>query len=59
VTGTMRGPMPGPEGEMPPTGKAFAVDMGIFWSLGPDALITEERAYFDATGLMAQLGLMA
>ncbi len=59
VTGTMQGPMPGPEGEMPPTGKAVATDMGIFWTLGPDGLITEERAYFDATGIMAQLGLMA
>jgi steroid delta-isomerase-like uncharacterized protein len=57
ATGTMLGPMPGPEGEIPPTGKGFAVDMGIFWTLGPDDLIAEERAYFDASGMMAQLGL--
>ncbi len=57
ATGTMLGPMPGPEGEIPPTGKGFATAMGIFWTLGPDDLIAEERAYFDATGLMAQLGL--
>lgn len=57
TTGTMLGPMPGPGGEIAPTGKGFATDMGIFWTLGPDGLITEERAYFDASGLMAQLGL--
>jgi steroid delta-isomerase-like uncharacterized protein len=57
TTGTMLGPMPGPDGEIPPTGKSFATDMGIFWTLGPDDLIAEERAYFDASGLMAQLGL--
>ena len=50
--------LPGPDGEIPPTGKAFAVDMGIFWTFGADGLITEERAYFDGTGMMAQLGLV-
>jgi len=57
ATGTMLGPMPGPGGEIPPTGKAFATDMGIFWTLGADGLIAEERAYFDASGMVAQLGL--
>jgi steroid delta-isomerase-like uncharacterized protein len=57
ATGTMLGPMPGPGGEIPATGKGFTTDMGIFWTLGPDDLITEERAYFDASGMMAQLGL--
>ena len=56
--GTMTGPMPGPDSEIPPSGKSFAVNMGIFWTLGPDDLITEERAYFDSTGMLAQLGLM-
>lgn len=58
ATGTMTGPLPGPDGEIPATGKAFAVDMGIFWTFGADGLITEERAYFDGTGMMAQLGLV-
>lgn len=58
ATGTMTGPLPGADGEIPATGKAFAVDMGIFWTLGADGLIAEERAYFDGTGMMAQLGLM-
>ena len=57
--GTMAGPMPGPEGDIPATGKHFEVDMGIFWTLDDEGLIAEERAYFDATGMQAQLGLMA
>ena len=55
AAGTMIGPMPGPDGDIPATGKPFAVDMGIFWTLGPDDLITEEHAHFDATGMLAQL----
>jgi steroid delta-isomerase-like uncharacterized protein len=58
ATGAMTGPMPGPDGEIPATGKTFAVDMGIFWTLGTDDLIVAERAYFDSTGMLAQLGLM-
>ena len=57
ATGTMIGPMPGPDGEIPPSGKGFAMDMGIFWTLGPNGLVAEERTYFDASGLLAQLGL--
>lgn len=57
VTGTMTGPMPGPDGEIPATGRSFAVDMGVFWTLGADHLIEQEHAYFDATGMLAQLGL--
>jgi steroid delta-isomerase-like uncharacterized protein len=58
ATGTMTGPMPGPDGEIPATGKTFAVDMGIFWTLGTGNLIVAERAYYDWTGMLAQLGLM-
>lgn len=58
ATGTMTGPMPGPEGDIPATGKPFAVDMAIFWTLDSDGLITEEHAYMDSTGMMAQLDLM-
>lgn len=58
ATGTMTGPMPGPDGEIPATGKTFAVNMGIFWTLDTSDLIVEERAYFDSTGMLAQLGLL-
>lgn len=57
VAGTMTGSMPGPDGDIPATGRPFAVDMGVFWTLGPDGLIAEEHAYFDGTGMMTQLGL--
>lgn len=59
AAGTMTGPMPGPDAEIPATGRPFAVDMGIFWTLGPDDLITEEHAHFDATGMLTQLGLIS
>lgn len=58
ATGTMTGSMPGPDGDIPATGRSFAVDMGIFWTLGPDDLITEEHAHFDATGMLTKLGLL-
>ena len=58
AAGTMTGPMSGPDGNIPATGRHFAADMGIFWTLGPDNLITEEHAYLDATGMMTQLGLI-
>ena len=34
------------------------MDMAIFWTLGSDDLVVEQRAYFDATGMMAQVGLV-
>ena len=49
---------PVPDGDIPATGKPFAVDMGIFWTLDPDDLIAGERAHLDATGMLAQLGLI-
>ena len=58
AAGTMTGPMPGPEGEIPATGKTFAVNMAVFWTLGAGDVIVEERAYFDSTGMLAQLGLL-
>lgn len=58
AAGTMTGPLPAPGGEIPATGRTFAVDMAIFWTLGTDDLVVEERAYFDATGMMAQVGLV-
>jgi len=58
AAGTMTGSMPGPDGDIAATGRPFAVDMGIFWTLGPDDLITEEHAHFDATGMLTQLGLI-
>lgn len=57
VTGVNDGPLATPAGELPPTGRAISVEMALFETLDADGLIAEERAYFDATGFAAQLGL--
>jgi len=44
-------------GELPATGRAISYEAGVFWLIGPDGLMTEERSYFDATGVAAQLGI--
>ena len=57
VEGTNAGPLPMPAGDVPPTGRTIAYEAAVLWTLGPDGLIAEERSYFDATGVAAQLGL--
>ena len=57
VEGTNDGPLAMPTGDVPPTGKAIAYDASVLWTLDSDGLIAEERSYFDATGVAAQLGL--
>lgn len=51
------GPLEMPNGELPATGRAISFETAVFWLIGPDGLITEERSYFDATGVAAQLGI--
>lgn len=51
-TGTMTGPMKGPDGtEIPPTGKSFEVDFCTVarWK---DGEIVEENLFYDLVGLM-------
>ena len=57
VSGVNDGLLEMPGGELPATGRAISFESGIFWLIGPDGLITEERSYFDATGVAAQLGI--
>ena len=57
VEGTNDGPLAMPAGDVPPTGKAIACDAAVLWTMDSDGLIAEERSYFDATGVAAQLGL--
>jgi steroid delta-isomerase-like uncharacterized protein len=57
VEGTNDGPLAMPGGEMPATGRQMSYEAAVFWTLGSDGLITEERSYFDATGVAAQLGM--
>jgi hypothetical protein len=56
-TGTMTGPMAGPDGtEIPPTGKSFEVDFYTVaqWNNGQ---IVEENLMYDLVTFMKQLGL--
>ena len=56
-TGTMRGPMQGPDGkEIPPTGKSFEVDFCTVarWDNGQ---IVEENLFYDLVTFMRQIGL--
>ena len=56
-TGTMTGPMKGPDGkEIPPTGKSFAVDFCTVarWDKGQ---IVEENLFYDLVTFMRQIGI--
>jgi ketosteroid isomerase-like protein len=56
-TGTMKGPMKGPDGtEIPPTGKSFDVDFCTIarWD---DGQIVEENLFYDLVTFMKQIGL--
>jgi predicted ester cyclase len=56
-TGTMKGPMPGPDGkEIPPTGKSFEVDFCTVARWDNDQII-EENLFYDLVGMMKQIGL--
>lgn len=57
VEGTNDGPLAMPAGDVPPTGKTMTFEAATLWTIGSDGLIAEERSYFDATGVAAQLGL--
>ena len=56
-TGTMKGPMKGPDGkEIPPTGKSFEID---FYTVAKwhDGQIVEENLMYDLVTFMKQIGL--
>lgn len=57
VEATNQGPLAMPGGEVPPTGKAIAYESAVLWTIDSEGLVAEERSYFDATGVAAQLGL--
>lgn len=57
VSAVNDGPLEMPGGEVPATGRTISFETGTFWLVGPDGLITEERSYFDATGVATQLGM--
>lgn len=57
VEGTNEGTLAMPGGDLPATGQKMSYEAAVLWTLGADGLIAEERSYFDATGVAAQLGI--
>ena len=55
-TGTHTGPLPTPQGEIPPTGRSVSVDYADVFVLKGDRF-GEHRVYFDTSAFMSQLGL--
>jgi predicted ester cyclase len=55
--GTQTGPMSGPQGEIPPTGKSVHI-LGSAWITHSAGKITSFRGYYDTMAMMVQLGLM-
>jgi len=57
-TGTMTGPMKGPDGkEIPPTGKSFDVDFCTVAKWDEAGQIVEENLFYDLVTFMKQIGL--
>jgi hypothetical protein len=57
-TGTMKGPMKAADrNEIPPTNTSFEVDFCTV-ATWKDGEITEEKLFYDAVGLMRQIGVM-
>ena len=57
VTGTHTGPLPGPEGEIPPTNKRVTVASATVYHV-EEGQVAEIHEYFDQLSFMAQFGLM-
>jgi hypothetical protein len=57
-TGTMTGPMKGPDGkEIPPTGKSFDVNFCTVARWDENGQIVEENLFYDLVTFMRQIGL--
>jgi ketosteroid isomerase-like protein len=57
-TGTMTGPMTGPDGrQIPPTGKSFEVDFCTVARWDEKGQIVEENLFYDLVSFMKQIGL--
>ena len=57
-TGTMTGPMKGPDGkEIPPTGKSFDVDFCTVAHWDDSGQIIEENLFYDLVTFMRQIGV--
>lgn len=58
MSGTHNGPMEGPTGTVPPTGKKMSLPGAMAGRVNAQGEVVEERRYYDLAGLMGQLGLM-
>lgn len=56
-TGTNTGPVPGPDGERPPSGRAVDLPFADFSRIA-GGKIAEYRTYYDQVALLTKLGLM-
>ena len=57
VAATNTGPLPSPNGPIPPTGRRIEVRGASVLRLTPEGQIAEEHRHVDVAGMMAQLGL--
>jgi steroid delta-isomerase-like uncharacterized protein len=58
ATGTHTGPLAGPAGELPPTGRQVTMRAASIGSVDHDGRIKVQHEYFDQVELLTQLGLM-
>jgi steroid delta-isomerase-like uncharacterized protein len=58
LRGTHRGPLSGPTGDIPATGRSVEVRMAGFTRVDESGSIVEEHRYYDMAGLIDQLGVM-
>jgi steroid delta-isomerase-like uncharacterized protein len=56
--GTHTGPLAGPGGELPASGRSIAVEFCDVFVAGPDGLIAEHRVYYDHMDMLGQLGAL-
>jgi steroid delta-isomerase-like uncharacterized protein len=57
-TGTHDGPLPLPQGEVSPTGKAFTVEAS-FWCTLEGERVADVRHYLDVLSMLQQIGVMS
>jgi steroid delta-isomerase-like uncharacterized protein len=57
-TGTQNGPLVGPAGTIPASGKRVTIKGAEFIRVDSQGLIVDERGYFDLVSFMTQLGAM-
>jgi steroid delta-isomerase-like uncharacterized protein len=57
-TGSQTGPLAGPTGTIPPSGKRVTLKGAEFIRVDAQGLIVDERGYFDLVSFMTQIGAM-